>query len=463
VRRHAAASELRDAIEHEHHHDDDHDNDDAVSLRVRARHRRRARSARTGALVGILFCGLRVAAQDDTDTRPLLAPRLTTLLDRARVAVVGDVGAVDEHDDGRLLRAHVRAGKVFKGPVDITAVEVLEDRRFPSVPPTLKSGRRVAVFLVPAKSNTQIKRALPPGEYYRLVDDRLGLISLDDAAAESAVIAAFEGWRAVAAARDPVERDRIARRVVFAELGAGAPRVVEDGVAALRDSPGLAGPLAPAEMDIIASVVRRPDLPERVRVILVETIAAADWRGLVPALRDLPAASPTLVRAAALARTQLGAGLDDAERQRVLQNPDPAIRAANVPALLRADKGGVPAIATLALEDPAPEVRLAAVQTLGESGAGEALPTLARTFADSDPQVRLESARSIHRIGGRPAAELLAQLAFTAPVDMQGQAAALLLTLNLDANDPLIVKIRDTHPDPAVRDLLTHGLKGHAH
>jgi hypothetical protein len=131
---------------------------------------------------------------------------------------------------------------------------------------------------------------------------------------------------------------------------------------------------------------------------------------------------------------------------------------------MRAKTGGIPAVSALATGDPAKEVRLTAIEVLGESGSAEALPTLGQTFKDNDPEIREQSAQAIYRIGGRSAAELAADLAFTAPPGGgQYHAVTLLGVLGVGGDDPLIKRIRDSHPDPSIREYATHGLQVEPH
>jgi HEAT repeat protein len=120
-------------------------------------------------------------------------------------------------------------------------------------------------------------------------------------------------------------------------------------------------------------------------------------------------------------------------------------------------------VAELAVGDPDREVRMAAIDALGKAPSPVALEALGKTFSDGNPDIRRRSAQVIYGIGGRPAATLLAELAFGAPADAQQQAVVLLLTLGVPRDDPLVRRIRDTHPNPAVRDLAEHGLQVHSH
>jgi hypothetical protein len=432
--------------------------------------RRRGRAAVSLLILAAAGGSFRAAAQPQ-DAPPPLAPELRQMLRRSNLVLVGDIGAVSEADDGRLLRARLRIGRTLAGAVDGTGVhdgtgvDIVEDRRFPSARPTLRSGRRVVVFLVVAKQNAQMRRALPPGSYYRVLDEPWGLIDLPDATAEREVVGALEGWIALGRERalSQQERDAAVRRLTFSELEASHPRLSEDAVVNLATLAGLADSLTPSEQDILARALRRTDLPERVRIALIEAIAAARLAALAQSLRDLPGASPALVRASTLARSRLGTGPGQEELSVALREGDPATRAAMVPALLRAQTGGIAAVGALATTDPAREVRLAAIEALGESGSPEALSILGQTFKDADPEIRERSAQAIYRIGGRGAAELAADLAFTAPPEGQRHAVFLLGTLGVGGTDSLVKRIRESHPDPAIRDLATHGLKVEPH
>jgi len=392
---------------------------------------------------------------------PPLAPRLPDLLRGSAQVVLADVGAVTEHDEGRLLQAHLRVGRAFKGADGQTAVKVIEERRFPSVPSVLRTGRRVIAFLQRATMTSQLRRALPEGTYYKLMADRWGLIDLPDAATESAVVAAVGGWAALARDQDWDEAEKAAalRRLVFSELAATHERLVEDGTGGLTDLSGLAGNLTAAEQDIITGVLNREDLPERVRIALVDAIAQMGLRSLAPALGELPGASPELLRASIAARARLGAARKSSDLVAAFKDDDPAARMAAVHEFIESGASGASGeIADLAINDPVREVRLAAIEALERAASPEALQALGETFCDTDLEIRRRSAQAIHEIGGREAARLLSDLAFTAPKDAQKQAVLMLLALGVSREDPLVTRIRDTHPDQSIRNLAAHGI-----
>ena len=97
-----------------------------------------------------------------------LAPRLPDLLRRSPLVVLADVGAITEHDDGRLLQVHLRLSQTLKGKAETAGVKVIEERRFPSVPPVLRTGRRVVAFLEAARMTSQLRRSLAPEQHRRV-------------------------------------------------------------------------------------------------------------------------------------------------------------------------------------------------------------------------------------------------------------------------------------------------------
>jgi HEAT repeat protein len=330
----------------------------------------------------------------------------------------------------------------------------------------MSAGTRVIAFLEHAPPTSQMRRALPGGTYYRLSNARWGLVELPDATTEKVFLEAVAGWVTLA---DDHELDEAAqaslrRRLVFLELGADSPRLVEDVAAALPELTGLSRNIKNDERSTIVRVLGREDLPERVRIGLVNAIARMKLRSLAPALHDLPGAGPDLRRATIRARAQLGEARNRNVLVDSLKDEDPVTRTAAIHELM--DTGGrtaVGEIAEIAVNDPDRGVRLTAIEALGSIPSPTALDALGKTFKDADLEIRRQSARSIHAIGGREAATLLSDLAFDAPPGAQQQALALLLTLGIPRTDPLVTRIRDKHPNQAVRNLAEKGIEAHSH
>ena len=136
-----------------------------------------------------------------------------------------------------------------------------------------------------------------------------------------------------------------------------------------------------------------------------------------------------------------------------------------VPAALLAAAGddAIPRVERMALEDKDLAVRRAAVDALGATKRDSTIPSLERIFRAGPIEVRRACATAYIGIGDRPAAESLARLAFDAPPDGQRLATTALLAL-VPKDDPLVARIRTTHPDPELRDVLEHGpYLGHHH
>jgi HEAT repeat protein len=174
---------------------------------------------------------------------------------------------------------------------------------------------------------------------------------------------------------------------------------------------------------------------------------------------------PEVLAAVWEAQAGLGAPPTLVDLEPSLASRDPAVRTAAVRAAVRTGGAdGAERAMRLATDDPDPAVRKAAIVALGESRRVEALPTFERVFADGSPELRRAAGGAIFGLGGRTAGEAFARLAFSAPPDRQKQAVALLLALRLPPDDPSVRRVRETHPDPEVRDYAEHGMKDpHAH
>jgi hypothetical protein len=392
-------------------------------------------------------------------------PSLKQRLAQARLVVSGDVAGVTLYDSGRISVARVSVSRVLKGDAGGTQVMVVERHDLPSSPELLQTGEHAVVLLVPAARTSSLKATLPEGTYYALVDGRAGVLASRSAAdvQEAAGIIA----RLLAPAATPVpdaERRAASRQLVFDEIAARHPLVVADGVGGLAAIPDLAMTLSPQERQRLEAALRRTDLPNWVRVALVNAAADRGLTALVPALRGLPDPTPELQRAAWDALTRLGAAPSADDLKPSLASGDPAIRSAAAHALLAAHgTDAIADVAKLALDDPDHSVRLAAIDALGESKLPEALPSLEQAFANPENALRQGAGRAIYTIGGRPAAECFARLAFEGPPDAQKYALILLLVSGVPRDDPLVERIRTTHPDESIRRIATEGLDVHEH
>jgi HEAT repeat protein len=394
----------------------------------------------------------------------LVAPHLRSLLGKSRLVVGGMVDNVTEYASGRVAVAELRVAETFKGagPQPAQRVSVVEMRELPT-PPVFEPGKRGIAFLQGARQTTFLRQTIPKGAYHEVAAKRSFLVAATEA--ELSEMMKIVG-RLAAASRKPetdaVRRAESDRRLAFDLLAATHPAFVEDGAASLTSVAGLAATLTDGERQIIESALRRTDLEARVRIALIEAVAASGLRPLAPALAQLR--SPVEIQSAAWkALDALGAAPAPERIEENLAAVDPSLRAAAAREVLRREGAdGISKIAPLALQDPDASVRTAAIEALGETRKPEAVTPLERAFVQENGDLQRAAARAIHTIGGRPAIEAFGRLTFEAPPESQRYAVVLLLTLT-DKQDPVVQHIAETHEDPEVRRLLEHGFDVHKH
>jgi hypothetical protein len=379
---------------------------------------------------------------------------------------VGTVSRVDRFDDGRVTVARVLPETVLKGEPGPGEIAVVEEHDLPSSVPLLKPGAHVVVFLQRAGHTSALAKALPPGSsYWQLVDGSTGLVTSPDGptGAEAAALAG----RIAAASRDagdPATRPERQRALVFDEIAARHPRLVFDGAAALPGVPDLATTLTDGERARLEHALQRPDLPDWTRLELIDAVAAARLVQVAPALRDLRNPSPEVLAASWRGLERLGQPPSAKDLAAYAASADPAIRAVVPAALLTAEgDAAIPQVERMALQDANTDVRRAAVQALGATKRDSVVPTLERVYRAGPMELRQAAGGAYIAVGSRAAAESVARLVFEAPPDAQRGAVTLLLAV-VPKDDPLVARIRTTHPDPAIRDLIEHGAEmGHHH
>jgi HEAT repeat protein len=207
--------------------------------------------------------------------------------------------------------------------------------------------------------------------------------------------------------------------------------------------------------------LRRTDLPDRVRITLIQSVGAAGLTDAIPVLRQIKA-PPAVAEAAWKSLDRLGAGLPEKTlEEEGLGSTDAAIRAAAVRELLQRDGvAAIPQAAAVAIQDPDEATREAAVDALGKLGKPEVLPPLERVFANSSPDLQQAAGRAIRAVGGDAAVDAYWRLAFTGPPASQQYAVVLLMLLNAPTKDAALQQIAATHRDEQVRDLINNGLQG---
>lgn len=403
---------------------------------------------------------LATLAASTADAAP--APRLRSLLKTARLVVAGEVTTVTPYDDDRVTVVLMQADRVLKGALPpetgghLQLVELHEGPRRPS----LEAGARGIAFLRPVSRTSYFARVLPHGMYYELLPE-FGAFIAAESQAEAEQQAGLVA-RLMAAARGEGMDAHANRQLSFDLLAAHNPLLVEDAAAGIAEL-GKQGDLSDAELGTLGNALGRVDLPERVRIALIEAIARANLRQAVPALQGI-AAPPAVAESAWKALDALGAPPTEKSLQERLADPQPLVRAAAVRELLRRDGvAAVSQVAPIAVQDPDESVRRAAVDALGGLGKPQALPPLERVFIDSPTDLKQATGRAILAVGGQPAIDAFGRLAFAGPIDSQRYAVVLLMTMSDERKAPVLERIAKTHPDESTRRMLEHGLDVHDH
>jgi HEAT repeat protein len=403
----------------------------------------------------------------DAHGAALALPRLASLVGRARAVVTGTVTRVDRYDDGRVSVAHVRADRTLKGDPGPGEVPVVEEHDRPSSTPLLGPGAHVAVFLQRAERTSALARALPPApQYWRLVDGTTGLVATSDAETGRETAALL--GRIVEATRDtvsdPATRIEQARALAFDEVAARHPRLVADGATALPALPALASALTDPERARLARALERTDLPDWTRLALIDAVASAGLTQLGPTLAKLRDPSPAVLAASWRALARLGQSPSAKDLAAYATSGDPLVRAV-VPAALLAAEGdaAIPEVERMALRDADAGVRRAAVDALGATKRDSVIPSLERVYRAGPTALRQAAATAYIAVGSPAAAQSVARLVFEGPADAQRGAVTTLLAM-VARDDPLVARIRTSHPDPEIRELIEHGVEfGHHH
>jgi hypothetical protein len=437
--------------------------DDAGGLPGGARAIRRALRGRirsaalVPALAALALCTAPGAAAAETP-----APRLRALLGSARLVVSGQASGATSYDDDRVAVITFTADQALKGSlpgIPPIAVSIVELHEGPARAP-LTTGMRGIIFLRPVRRTSYLAKTIPPGSYYEQLPEYGSFVA---AASKAEADRQYEiVARLLAAARGEALGAAQLRKLTMDLLGAENPLLVEDAAA------GLAGfksqrELSDAELGTIRRAVTRVDVPERVRIALIQAIADAGLTEAVPVLQSI-AAPPAVAEAAWQALDRLGSPVPDKDLDARLADQDPSIRAATVRELLHRDgSAAVSRVAPVAVQDPDPSVRRAAVDALGALGTPEALPPLERVFADSSGELQQATGRAILAVGGAPAIDAFGRLAFVGPITSQRYAVVLLMVIDDPQKAEVLQRIASTHEDPQIRDLIEHGFPAHEH
>ena len=388
------------------------------------------------------------------------APRLRALLKTARLVVAGSVANVTSYDDDRVAVVTVSIDRVLKGslpgtpPASIALVELHEGPTRPG----LTTGTRGIAFLQPASHMSYLATALPAATYYEVLPEFGAFLTADskaDLERNEALIA-----RMVTAATGKGLNAEQERELTIDLLASANPLLVEDGAAGLSDLGGKRA-LTPDETATLLAALQRADLPDRVRLALIDAVGTAGLTEAIPALQAIDS-PPPIAEAAWRALDKLGQPPSEKSLTARLANRDAPVRAAAVRELLRRDGvAAIPQVAPLAVQDPDPSVRKSSVEALGALGRPEALPPLERVFAVDTVELQQAAGRAILAVGGEPTVDALGRLAFEGPIQSQRYAVILLMTLSGPYKEATLQRIGQTHTDEQIRDLVASGFPIH--
>ncbi len=399
------------------------------------------------------------------------APRLEVHLARAPVALVGRVSRVQPFDHDRVRVIHFALDRVLKGEerlgVSSGSVEIVEMRDRPAAPALLDGGDRAVVFLSRMPRGSYLDATLGPGRRWQVADGALGVVGDRDQVVVDQVAGMIDRLVALSAAPAATagERQALRRAWVFDAVAGQHPALVEDGAAGLLEIPGLAGDLQAHERLRLENAVRRDDLPSRARAALISAIGEAGLRSLAPALASLTTEDAAVLRASWRAQALLGAPPRSADIARRLRSGEATVREAAVEAYVDVyPQEAVPALGRFFGTEPEPAVRIAVLEALGPVDTDDATKVIETAFVeDGELAVRQAAGRVVFERGGDAAVESLGRLVFAAAPEGQRHAAALLMALGRPTDDPTLARIRATHSDSKVREMVEHGFKDPHH
>lgn len=425
------------------------------------------RNQAAAVLLLLLTGGLAAAA---TAAPPSSPPRLEERLADASVVARGRVSRVASHDHDRVRVIHFAVDRVLKGEERLGAtqsLEIVEMRDRPTAAPLLEGGDQAVVFLRRMSRTSYLDTTLGSGRRWQASGGRDGVLAARDAVAADQAADLMErlAMRSRAPAPTPEERAAARRAWTFDALGATHEALVEEGARGLPEIEGVASDLAAAEKTRLSQALRRDDVSPRVRAVLYAEVAEAKLRSLAPTLATLREEDALALDALWSARAALGDPPRAASVAQRLQDPEASVRATAARAYARMFPNDAPAlVGRVAREDAEKDVRIAALEALGPLASDDATKVIEIAFVeDGELAVRQAAGRVLFERGGDRAAESLGRLAFDAAPEGQRHAVALLMALGRP-DDPIVARIRETHPDEKTREMVEHGFQdSHAH
>jgi HEAT repeats len=389
-----------------------------------------------------------------TGVRPL-----GQLAAEATAIVLATVSRSETYDEGRLRLHRLRVERVIRGRLEEPEPGIVDILGDPSRPPLVGEGERAVFLLRPQPPLSYLDQQLPAAPRFATVAARDGILPVGSEAEVDAIERALAQCAAIASIEDDAAGRAARRKLAFFELGTTSPRLAADAVVELGLLTDLA-PVTPDEITAIGRTLRDPRVDARTRIGLMELLANRGLREALPALAGAEAESPAVLDALLAAKTKLGAPPTRADLRPYLDEKDPALRAVAVRALARLDDPDALAdVGRAATSDADVSVRTAAVDALGKTKKPAAVPILRQTFGAPEPAVRQASARALADFGDPAADNALVDLALKGEnTDVQTYAAIVLVVSRGRDSEP-VRRLEQSNPSPAVRDLLTHGLR----
>jgi HEAT repeat protein len=423
--------------------------------------------------VGLVLAGAALAASAGAviAASATAAPRLEERLGGATLVVVGRVSRIQSFDYDQVRVIHFAVDRIVKGAERLDgapgSIEIVEMRDRASAPDLLVGGDHAVAFLSPMRRGSYLDATLGVKRRWQPPQGRFGVVADRDATvvAEAAALIDRIADRSRAPAETAAERAAERRAWTFDAIAARHPAMVEGGAAGLPGVPGLAGDLKPEESARLQKAVQRGDLPARVHAALIDAIGEARLARLAPTLAALTSDAPLVLDASWRAQSALGVPPGPNAFEHYLRHASAEARAVAARHFIATHPAtAVPRMAAFLEGEEGPDVRIAALEALGPTSGDQATELIEQAFVgDGELAVRQAAGRVLFERGGDEAAESFARLAFAAAPEGQRHAVALLMALGRPSGDPTLERIRDTHPDPKVRELAEHGFPDSHH
>jgi HEAT repeat protein len=364
------------------------------------------------------------------------------------VVFAATVVRTESYDEDRLRVHRLKVERLLRGRLDETAPGLVDMRGAVQRPPLVTDGERVVVIVRPAPDLSYLRQHLPAGPYVVPVSGRDGVVPVTADGDVDAVEAAIE-------ARTPATR----RRLAFAGLASGRPRLAADGLLELRLLEGLT-PLSATERELVGRTLRDTHVPAVTRVGVLDLLAERTAREALPEVLHAETDTPAVLDAVLAARARLGAPAGRKDLASYLDSTDPGVRAAALRALAALDDPD--ALGDLdrhATTDKDIAVRVAAIDALGATKRADVVPVLSKTFASTEREVQQASARAMIAVGGPVVDDALIQLALAGSTPETKSYAALVLVTMHGRDSPAVRRLEAGNPGPEVTELLQHGLE----